>query len=89
MEINQIKQQLSIYQVLTHYGLTIQQKHINCPFHKDKTPSMRVYGDTNSVYCFSGNCKQGGKVPGYPKVVEVSLKIPKQHYQQYHLNHRK
>ena len=62
MEIHEIKQRLSIYQVLSYYGLEIKNKHIHCPFHEDKTPSMRVYGDSNTVYCFSGNCKHGGKV---------------------------
>ena len=61
MEIAEIKQQLSILQVLNHYGLSVIKGHINCPFHKDKTPSMRVYEKTNTVYCFSGNCKTHGK----------------------------
>ena len=62
MEIAEIKNKLSIQQVLAHYGLPIKNKHIHCPFHKDKTPSMRVYGDTGTVFCFSGNCAHGNKV---------------------------
>ena len=61
MEITQIKQQLSIHQVLAHYGLAIKNNHIHCPFHNDTTPSMRVYADTGSVFCFSGNCEHGNK----------------------------
>ena len=61
MEIAEIKQKLTILQVLNHYGLSIIKDHINCPFHNDKTPSMRVYEETNTVYCFSGNCKTHGK----------------------------
>ena len=62
MTIQEIKERLSIGQVLAHYGLEMSRnKHINCPFHDDKTPSMRVYGETNTVYCFSGNCKLEGK----------------------------
>lgn len=62
MEIHEIKQRLSIYHVLQYYSLEVKNNHIHCPFHKDKTPSMRVYGDSNSVYCFSGNCDHGNKV---------------------------
>jgi len=53
MEILEIKQKLSILAVLNHYGLPVKKGHIACPFHNDKTPSMRVYEKTNTVYCFS------------------------------------
>ncbi|KAA1241438.1 toprim domain-containing protein [Aquimarina sp. RZ0] len=62
MQIHDIKQQLSIHQVLQHYGIEIKNNHVHCPFHNDTTPSMRVYGDTGSVFCFSGNCDHGNKV---------------------------
>ena len=62
MEIQEIKQQLSITQVLNNYGLTPDKNsRLNCPFHPDKTPSMQVYQKTNTVYCFSSNCKTHGK----------------------------
>ena len=61
MEISEIKDTLSITEVLHHYGLKVVKKHIHCPFHDDKTPSMQVYPDTNTVYCFSGNCDKSGK----------------------------
>lgn len=69
MEIARIKQQLSIVQVLDHYlpALKLRQASgvkpfmIHCPFHDDKTPSMQVYPETNTVYCFSSNCKLHGK----------------------------
>ncbi|WP_238527935.1 CHC2 zinc finger domain-containing protein, partial [Aquimarina agarivorans] len=48
--------------VLQHYGLEIKNNHVHCPFHADKTPSMRVYTDTNMVFCFSGKCDHGNKV---------------------------
>ena len=32
-----------------------------CPFHDDKNPSMQVYAETNTVFCFSGNCTKNGK----------------------------
>jgi len=31
-----------------------------CPFHADKTPSMQVYPETNTVFCFSSNCELSG-----------------------------
>jgi DNA primase len=62
MEISSIKQQLSLTEVLKHYQLQADtNSRINCPFHKDKTPSMQIYPKTNTAYCFSGNCKTHGK----------------------------
>jgi len=60
MEIKQIKQQLSILQVLAHYGLAPDRNHrLLCPFHEDKTPSLQVYAKTNTWTCFSSNCTAG------------------------------
>ena len=62
MTINEIKTHLSILNVLKNYGLAPNRnKMLNCPFHDDKTPSMQVYPSTNTVYCFSGNCRLHGK----------------------------
>lgn len=62
MEIKDIKEQLSIITVLQHYGLQPNKnKMLCCPFHDDKNPSMQVYADTNTVFCFSGNCTKNGK----------------------------
>src|SRR5690348_4722377 len=62
MEIAEIKQQLTIDQVLDHYNLRADKNNmLCCPFHNDKTPSMQVYIETNTVYCFSSNCKLHGK----------------------------
>jgi DNA primase len=62
MEIQQIKQNLSMSNVLHYYGLkTDKQSRLNCPFHQDKTPSMQVYYKTQTAYCFSSNCKTHGK----------------------------
>ena len=62
MEIADIKAQLSLAQVLDHYGLK-PDKHgkMNCPFHDDKTPSFQVYWKTHTCYCFSSNCPTNGK----------------------------
>jgi DNA primase len=62
MEIAEIKAQLTMGQVLDHYGLKADKnKRLCCPFHDDKTPSMQVYPGTNTVHCFSSNCKLHGK----------------------------
>ena len=62
MEIQDIKINLSILEVLNRYQLKPDRnKRICCPFHDDKTPSMQVYPETNTVYCFSTNCKLHGK----------------------------
>jgi len=62
MTIAEIKERLRITEVLAKYGLSVKKGNmIHCPFHDDKTPSMQVYLDTDSLYCFSGNCEHGGK----------------------------
>ena len=62
MNIEEIKQQLTIGQVLNHYGLIPDRNHrLCCPFHGDKTPSMQIYPKTNTAYCFSTNCRTHGK----------------------------
>ena len=60
MEISEIKNQLSILKVLSHYNLTPNRNNmLRCPFHNDKTPSMQIYPKTNTFCCFSSNCKAG------------------------------
>ena len=62
MEISEIKQGLTMANVLHYYGLkTDKQSRLNCPFHEDKTPSFQVYYKTQTAYCFSSNCKTHGK----------------------------
>jgi DNA primase catalytic core len=60
MELSEIKNRLSILEVLRHYGLTPDRNNrLKCPFHDDKTPSMQVYPKTGTWTCFSGNCTAG------------------------------
>ena len=62
MEISEIKQILTIANVLHYYGLkTDKQSRLHCPFHEDKTPSFQVYYKTQTAFCFSSNCKTHGK----------------------------
>ena len=58
MTIPEIKARLSIAQVLDHYGLEAGPKGaMRCPFHDDRTASMKVYPATNTAYCFAGSCE--------------------------------
>lgn len=60
MEIQEIKQRLSINDVLQHYGLKPDKNNrLLCPFHPDKTPSLQIYPATNTWCCFSSNCNAG------------------------------
>lgn len=62
MEIQDIKQQLTLATVLHYYNLKPDKNsRLNCPFHEDKTPSLQVYYKTHTAYCFSSNCKTHGK----------------------------
>ena len=58
MEITEIKSRLSIKAILSHYNLTPNKNGmLCCPFHADQKASMKIYFETNTVYCFAGNCK--------------------------------
>jgi len=62
MEIQEIKQRLTLATVLQYYGLKPDKNlRLHCPFHDDKTPSFQVYYKTHTCYCFSSNCKTHGK----------------------------
>lgn len=60
MEIQDIKNQLTINQVLQYYNLKPDKnQRLLCPFHNDKTPSLQIYPATNTYCCFSSNCNAG------------------------------
>ena len=60
MDIKDIKQQLTINQVLHHYNLKPDKnQRLVCPFHNDKNPSLQIYPKTNTYCCFSSNCTAG------------------------------
>ncbi len=59
MEIQEIKQRLSITTVLNNYNLKPNKNHmLNCPFHDDTNASMKIYPNTNTFNCFG--CGKNG-----------------------------
>lgn len=47
----------NIREVISHY-LDISGDKCCCPFHKERTPSLNIFDETNSFYCFG--CGQSG-----------------------------
>ncbi|MFL0091309.1 CHC2 zinc finger domain-containing protein [Tenacibaculum maritimum] len=69
MTIKEIKEELFINVVLGHYNIAINKnKHCKCPFHKDDTPSLRIYPDTNTYHCFG--CGKTGDVIQFIQDIE-------------------
>lgn len=61
MEISDIKSRLSIQTVLKHYNLQADRNHmLQCPFHEDDKPSLKIYSNTNTFNCFG--CGANGDV---------------------------
>lgn len=51
MNVDEIKSRYSMQDILDRYGLKPSRAgFISCPFHKEKTASMKIYKD--SFYCF-------------------------------------
>lgn len=69
--VRQIKEKVSIRDFIESTGAHIDRKGFCCcPFHGEKTASLKIYDKTNSWYCFG--CNRGGDVitfaKGYYKV---------------------
>jgi DNA primase len=86
MEIQEIKQRLSILTVLKYYGLQPDRNGmLKCPFHADDTASMKIYPNTNTFNCFgcgkNGDqiefctLKEGNKHKGLLKATELTRDI--------------
>lgn len=72
-----------IREVLEHYGSDIQGNKCCCVIHGEKTPSLNIYDETDSWYCF-GECAEGGDAIAFimkiedcnfPKAVEIYQEI--------------
>jgi DNA primase len=57
MEISLIKQNLSLSQILSHYGLKPKNNMLNCPFHEDKTASLQVNLEKHFYKCHACGAK--------------------------------
>lgn len=57
---NDIKKAISIKDIINYYNISIKRNIILCPFHSEKTPSLVIYENTNSWYCWG--CKSGGTI---------------------------
>lgn len=56
-----IRREVKISEVLNRYGFVASRSgFICCPFHNEKTASMKIFEKTNSFYCFG--CGTGGDI---------------------------
>ena len=55
---DEIKERVTMHEVMNHYNFTVKKDFTSCPFHKERTASMRIYDE--SFYCFG--CAEGGDV---------------------------
>lgn len=69
--LDELKQKADIIDIVNLYS-PVQRRGINyfssCPFHIDKSPSLCIYPNTNSFYCFS--CHASGDVIKFVEEVE-------------------
>lgn len=72
MTSEEIKYTYSMEDVISRYGFHSNRSHyICCPFHNEKTPSMKIYKD--SYYCFG--CQAAGDIFSFiEKMENVSFK---------------
>lgn len=60
----EIKERVTMFDVADRYGFDVYKKHfIPCPFHNEKTPSMKLYDGKKGCYCFG--CGYSGDVLGF------------------------
>ena len=54
-----VKESVSMQAVAEYYGFQVNKKGLClCPFHQDKTPSLKIYPNGKGFYCFT--CGTGG-----------------------------
>jgi DNA primase len=60
----EIKERVTMFDVAERYGFDVHKKHfIHCPFHSEKTPSMKLYDGKKGCYCFG--CGYSADVIGF------------------------
>ena len=61
MRADELKAAVDILSAAERYGLEVNRKgYASCPFHEEDTPSLKLYPETNTFYCFG--CGVGGDV---------------------------
>lgn len=56
-----LNENTSIIDLVAHFKIEITNGNkIRCPFHNDKNPSLQLFEETNSYYCFA--CCRGGDI---------------------------
>lgn len=65
--IPRIKKRLTIREIVDRYGLAVKRGFICCPFHPERTPSLKLY-QNNTWYCFG--CGAHGDVIDFVSKME-------------------
>ena len=64
IDVSEVKLRYSMKDILERLGIEINQRgFICCPFHNEKTPSLKIY--EHSYFCFG--CGTGGDVIDFVK----------------------
>ena len=67
MTVEELKRAYSMQCIVERYGLRVNKKgFVSCPFHKEKTASMKIYKD--SYYCFG--CGANGDIFSFVEAME-------------------
>lgn len=60
--VTEIKARLSMRQIVERYGLKMERGgYITCPFHDERTPSLKIYDQPGKGFCCFG-CGAAGSV---------------------------
>ncbi|MDO5540582.1 MAG: CHC2 zinc finger domain-containing protein [Eubacteriales bacterium] len=60
-EIMLVRESVSMKRLAEYYGFKVNRNgFMRCPFHQEKTASMKVYDGTKGYYCFG--CGAGGSI---------------------------
>lgn len=74
MNILEETRKVDIVQVVKDLGLTLHEhRKLLCPFHEEKTPSLYLYPQTNTYYCF-GCGRHGDVIHFYAGLGQIEYK---------------